>query len=156
MQQYDFKISYEDNGIKYPLPYALFQKKLKFTWETPPRVQQHSYIFEMRTIDPILYNDGKTYMCAYYSSARVYSNDKFHYIDTVNGETIDIDNWAGVCEIRLRIFDKEGAEYCSHDIILDDTTYDFQIDHPQYRHWGSRNDGYYFCFFIRIFAQRSK
>jgi len=38
MQQYDFKISYEDNGIKYPLPYALFQKKLKFTWETPPRV----------------------------------------------------------------------------------------------------------------------
>ena len=100
----------------------------------------------MRTVSPILYNDGTTYMCAYYSSARVYSSLKYHIITTVNGEAININNWAGICEVRLRVFDDNGSEYCSHDIILDGSTYDFERDHPQYRYWGSRNDGYYFCF----------
>ena len=146
MVQYDFKINYEYNGISYPLPYAFFDKKLKFTWDLPVGLEQKSYIFEMRTVDPILYSDGDTYMCAYYSSTRVYSSNNFHSIDTINGETIDIDNWAGVCEIRLRVFDENGFEYCSHEMITDGSTYDFEQDHPQYRCWDSRNDNLYFCF----------
>ena len=38
MEQYNFKINYELDGIKYPLPYAFFSKELKFTWDVPAGV----------------------------------------------------------------------------------------------------------------------
>jgi len=83
--QHDFKIYYEENGNKFPLPYAFYTSSPKFTWDVPPGVVQESYMFEMRTQNPVLFSDGKTYRCAYYSTGRVYSSSNFHVITTIGG-----------------------------------------------------------------------
>jgi hypothetical protein len=68
----------------------------------------------------------------------------FHTITTIGGQALQLATWQGICEIRLRVFTSNGTEYCSHDVIYDDTEYDFEGS-AQRRLWGSRNDSLYFC-----------
>jgi hypothetical protein len=63
----------------------------------PDGVRQFAYIFEMRTVKPVLYSDNKTYQCAYYNSSRVVSKESKHTIDTIGGESVNLNTWKGVC-----------------------------------------------------------
>lgn len=139
----DISIYYVQKGYKNLLPYAFYHENPTFRWDVPSDIKQSSFIFEMRTINKVLYSDGKTYDCAYYNSGKVQSTISQHSISI---QSLILSTWQGACEVRLRIFDKDENEYTTHEIITDGTTYSFEKDNPQYRKWGSRNDGLYFCY----------
>ena len=167
IKQADLEVSLvEASGLENPLPCAFYESRPTFKWTVPAGFTQFSYDFEMRTMYPVLYSDGMTYRCAYYNSGVVVSPYPTHRLtfsmnsQTIAGQTSTVSTWLGVCEVRIRLFDKDGNEYTTHERVTDGTMYDFEVEtvydgngdvigqtpKPQLRRWGSRNDGYYFCY----------
>lgn len=164
--QVDFKISrIAPGGVDVPLPCAFYESTPAFRWKIPEGVDQVAYCFEMRTFHPKQRMDG-TYRCAYYNSGLVQSSANVHRLSfSMNTQTVDgipstVATWLGLCEIRLRLFDKNGNEYTSHEPVYDGTVYNFEVEtvvdgngdvigetpKPQGRRWGTRDDGMYFVF----------
>lgn len=167
----------DDNEVEHPLPYAIYSDKPKFGWRTPKGFSQDSFIFEMRSVLPKSYSltingiVSQQNTCTYWFSGQQ-KTSKTEYrcetgASTINSNTGTVNNvsnlgitetWNGVCEVRLRLFDANGNELCTHE--RTDEIYDFErtvvIDshnvisalspNPQYRKWGSTNDRLYFCY----------
>lgn len=177
-KQTDIEICYiDENEVEHPLPYAFFGDKPKFGWRVPKGFSQDSFIFEMRSALPKSYSitiNGIAHQqntCTYWFSGQQKTSKTEYRCDAgasiINSNTGDANSvsnigmsetWNGVCEVRLRLFDVEGNELCTHE--RTDETYDFErtavIDannvissltpNPQYRKWGSTNDKLYFCY----------
>ena len=157
--QTDIEIFYiDDFGEHYPLPCALHASKPKFGWILPEGVQQVSFKFEIRTQYPKNYtrNGEPVFTSAYRSSGTVANPIPEYQCDPSMTTRLDdnvqesIGTWYGTCEVRLRIFDSAGNEYCTHAKTTTDT-YDWERQQDgtvdrQYRKWGSHNNAYYFCF----------
>ena len=162
----DFRIwRVASGGLDDPLPCAFYESTPAFRWSVPEGFDQVSYCFEMRTFQPKLRSDG-TYRCAYYNSGVVESSSNLHRLSfsmssqTIDGITRTVATWLGLCEVRIRIFDKNGNECTSHEHVNDGTVYDFEVEavldgngdvigetpKPQGVRWGTRNDGMYFVF----------
>jgi hypothetical protein len=85
-------------------------------------------------------SNGET-LCAYYSSGKIKTNIPEHKI-SIN---LDAETWNGCVEVRLRIYDNDDNEYCTHSMDYSNI-YDFEQGYNQFRAWGIRNKNYYFCF----------
>ena len=177
-KQTDIEIYYiDDNELEHPLPYALFSDKPKFGWRTPKGFTQDSFIFEMRSALPKSYSltingtVSQQNTCTYWFSGQQKTSKTEYRCETgssiINPNAGDVNSvsnlgmsetWNGVCEVRLRLFDANGNELCTHE--RTDETYDFErtvvidehnvisslVPNPQYRKWDSTNDRFYYCY----------
>ncbi len=146
--QKDIKIYYVSKGRKYELPYAFNDFHPRFCWDLPEGITQKSFVFEIRTMYPVLFSDGVTYQCAYHNSSKI-QDEQSSDIVSIKPEysiinTLDENTWKGVCEVRLSIYASDGNVYCTHEETSE--TYDFEMGIPQYKKWGSKRDGLYFVF----------
>lgn len=177
-KQTDIEIYYiDENEVEHPLPYAFFSDKPKFGWRAPKGFSQDSFIFEMRSALPKSYSitiNGVAHQqntCTYWFSGRQKTSKTEYRCETgasiINSNAGNADNvsnigmsgtWNGVCEVRLRLFDADGNELCTHG--KTDEEYDFErtvvidannvisslVPNPQYRKWGSTDDRFYYCY----------
>ena len=177
-KQTDIEIYYiDENEVEHPLPYAFFSDKPKFGWRAPKGFSQDSFIFEMRSALPKSYSitingvASPQNTCTYWFSGRQKTSKTEYRCETgasiINPNEGDVDNvsnigmsetWNGVCEVRLRLFDADGNELCTHG--KTDEKYDFErtvvidannvisslVPNPQYRKWGSTDDRFYYCY----------
>lgn len=162
--QQDFQISikaWEKIG-KHSLPYTIQyttsnsqqtdSNSILISWDVGGIVQK-SYILEMRGTTPHLRSDGEIGL-PYYNSGKVNTGEAYHHITGALNQ-----NWLGLVEIRLRVFDAYGNEYCTHDQTND--IYEFEKSKikgewrstPQYRLWGIKNEKYYFVLYLDAYNQ---
>ena len=177
-KQTDIEIYYiDENEVEHPLPYAFFSDKPKFGWRVPKGFSQDSFIFEMRSALPKSYSItingvvSPQNTCTYWFSGQQKTSKTEYRCDAgasiINSNAGDADNvsnigmsetWNGVCEVRLRLFDADGNELCTHGKTGE--KYDFErtvvidannvisslVPNPQYRKWGSTDDRFYYCY----------
>lgn len=138
--QESIKIKLKQKSRYYALPYATNEITPTFRWDVPYGIGQYAYVFEMRTMTPKKLSNGQT-LCAYYSSGKIKTNIPEHKI-SIN---LDAETWNGCVEVRLRVYDNDDNEYCTHSMDYSNI-YDFEQGYNQFRAWGIRNKNYYFCF----------
>ena len=155
----DIDIYYIDEyGEHHPLPFAFYASKPRFGWTLPEGVSQTAFIFEMRTRYPKSYTvlGEPVFTSAYLYSGTVqspFTEYECYKSITYNPDTQQIiGTWHGSCEVRLRIFDANGNEYCTHGKLPSGSpSYAWELmedgtPNRQNRLWGSQDDRYYFCF----------
>lgn len=141
------------------LPYAVnyLNTDLIISWDRD-NVQQKAYILELRSSVKHRRSDGG-YGLNYYSSGLKYSKNNYHIIPASNFNT----SWKGLCEVRLRLFDYNDDEYCTHEETYTDY-YEFEkvkkgnsyVQAPQFRKWGITNPSYYFVMQDEIETTKSQ
>jgi len=79
---------------------------LNIKWETD--ISQNAYILELRGTTEYEREADQQIGLPYYNSGKRYTQEKQCVITELNN------HWAGLVEIRLRIFDENGNEHCTH------------------------------------------